>query len=331
MSRILSPGLLDRIDSLKSKIDSSRLEEFVDDISERISRQVLENAPLQDSDNRDRAPEVLKNFRVAWSYAMEHISPSFNLIYLQEVAGRAEPALADGKTYAPLRNSSARFAHVNYTPPSDEMRIRIDLEKILKSIEGTGLHPLEESIFLYFHLARSQPFNNSNKRVANIIMNTSLLREGFAPIPIPRNEEDLFKQYFEGALTGFGEDLNRAIENSLKPYLDPGINQRQFYEYLAQKEESNLSRVINDLNELSEYSIRVDAKSPNSVYLLKKCIAGWFHRDRESRPFKQVVDAKKGKIKLVGEIPLYTLQMILEKTKSRGIKAYKIDVIKKKG
>ena len=78
MSRILSPGLLDRIDSLKSKIDSSRLEEFVDDISERISRQVLENAPLQDSDNRDRAPEVLKNFRVAWSYAMEHISPSFN-------------------------------------------------------------------------------------------------------------------------------------------------------------------------------------------------------------------------------------------------------------
>lgn len=324
---ILNKDLLERVDDLKTRIDSSKLETFAESIFERVSRQVLAHAPIQDADNQRRGIEVVNNFQVAWDYASRNYPGSFNLPYLQEIAGRVEPNLRSPlKTYADFRKDSVRLLGYDFIPPTDESKIRDDLEKVIRSIERTGLHPLEEALFLYLNLARIQPFQNGNKRVSNIVMNVGLLREGFSPIPIPTNEEDLFKQYFEGALYGFQEDNQKAGYNSLRSYLDPGIEQRQFYSYLAEREERALSRVVDRLKGLNQYMITFEAKSPNSAYLLKKQISGWFHRDKETRPFKGTIDVKKGTLELVGEIPLITLKKILECSKKRGIRSYKIAV-----
>ena len=139
-------------------------------------------------------------------------------------------------------------------------------------------------------------------------------------------EEYLFKQYFEGALLGFEDDSSRNGSTSLAPYIHPGLTQKQFYQYLAEKEESNLIRVIDRLKGLNQYEILIETKSPGAVYSLKKQIASWFHRDTEHRPFKQTLSPKKDRIELVGEIPYFTLNKILSSIQKKGSITYKIHV-----
>ena len=321
---ILDKKTIDRIDKLKAQIDQSKLEIFVESIFTKISEQVIANAPIQDIDNRERGAEVIKNFRAAWNYARSNTPPAFSQAHLEEVAGRVEPALrVPNQSYAAIRDSSA---NTGYTcmPPTDRNRVISHLNKVSKSLE-TGLHPVEEALFLYFHLIRIQPFSNANKRTANIIMNTGLLRDGFAPISIPLHEEELFKQYFEGALLGFEDDSANHAPGSSVPYLNPRITQRQFYDYLSDKEENNLRRVTDRLKGVNQYRITIETKNPGVIYSLKKQISGWFHRDKKNRPFKQSL-SKKREIELIGEIPYFTLDTILHSNKNKGINSYKIIV-----
>jgi len=318
---IVNDRILHRLDGLKSRIDSSKLRIFVRGMQERFARLVIQNAPHLDADNKARGNKVIKNFHEAWDYALQNRPEEFNIVHLQDVAGRAEPGLCSpGRQYAGIRQGKAFFKNINYMPPVDETRIRTGLERVLKAIEVSGFHPVEESVFLYAQLARIQPFENSNKRAANIIMNSGLLRQGYPPISIRSWDESAFKQYFEQSLYGFQEDGSKA-NNELDAFLSPGIAQRQFYDYMARKVCDNMSSIVDHLRGLPQCEIQIKSRCPSAVWSVKRKIDNWSRMDR-SRVLDQKVDARKRRIQVVGEIPYKVLDGILKK--SKGIASYDI-------
>lgn len=318
---ILNHDLLDEIENFKEKIDKRKLKNLVDSLFDDMSEKTILNASLQDGDNAQRKDEVMLNFTRAWDYAMFIGGSNFEIHRLEQIAGLVEPCLrAVGKDYAAIRKGGGTaIPGIKYVPPVDEFRIRTHLERMAESIKMGGFHPVEEAVFIYFNLVRVQPFSNANKRTANIIMNSSLLREGFAPISIPANQSGVFDGYFQGALQGFRIDGSDS-DDVLKPYLQPGKEQLRFYDYLGRIERNRLAQLEDYLKGLPHSVLTFKCKDPGPLYTLKKKVSCWCNHNNLS--FQISLDAKARTMEVVGDIPVSVFDKLVDET--RQIKSYKI-------
>ncbi len=318
---IINKQILEEIIASRAKLDTSRIPGFVRDMFSAVEEATIQNTSVQDGDNAERKVEVVQNFREAWRYAEENPVGSLNLLSLTEIAGRIEPLYrAPGQTYSEIRAGSSARLTGGHTAPVDRSRISAHLERVMETVKDAQMHPVEEAIFDYFHLIRIQPFENGNKRTANIVMNSLLRENGFLPISIAEAKVADFKDYLEGAIEGFrtAEGNSPLVKNYA--YNHPDFRQRQFYDFLARIELGNLRCAENKLAGLQGYEISFVSASPSAEYALKRKIAthiaarGLVGQVRLNEPQK--------KIFVTAEIPYATLaRMVAE---SNGINKYNI-------
>ena len=122
----------------------------------------------------------LKGLKDAWEYVLNTIDEELTIDYIKKVHFE----ICKGQNITPLGNFSDRGVGITGTSwrPKlpEECNYTKDLQEILNSP-----HKLEKCINIFCYLQRSQMFIDGNKRVANLIANKEMIRNGQGIISIP--------------------------------------------------------------------------------------------------------------------------------------------------
>jgi fido (protein-threonine AMPylation protein) len=318
--RFVDDSLIDDIESAKERIDKKRLELFVNKLFVDMEKQANEFAATSDEDNILNAKDVVKSYQQAWDHAIDHQDGKFNRILLTEVAALIEPCqmLHSLRPYADFRETeSYGWKDVSYCPPAGKDRVIEHISRMERVLNNKCIHPIEEAFFTFLHISRIQPFEYGNKRTANIMMNSLLKYNNFAPIIF--KDQQTYRRLLVEAAKGFRNDGSQTSEG-LYPYLNPGKEQLAFYEHLANIELKELQTVEHILKGLHQYRVELKAKGQCCNYAVKAKVDSWF-RTKDRRHVIQL-SAKTGIMNIVGDIPVETLDQIIRA--SAGIKKYKI-------
>ena len=121
----------------------------------------------------------LKGLKDAWEYVLNTIDEELTIDYIKKVHFE----ICKGQNITPLGNFRDRGVGITGTSwrPKlpEECNYTKDLQEILNSP-----HKLEKCINLFCYLQRSQMFIDGNKRVANLIANKEMIRNGQGIISI---------------------------------------------------------------------------------------------------------------------------------------------------
>lgn len=122
----------------------------------------------------------LKGLKDAWVYVMESLDAKLNIDYIKKIHFE----VCKGQNIFPLGDFRDRGVGITGTPwrpklPS-ECNYDLELQELLK-IEN----PLDRCLSLFCWIQRSQMFLDWNKRVANLVANKEMIRNGQGIISVP--------------------------------------------------------------------------------------------------------------------------------------------------
>ncbi len=325
MGVLLEDSSLARIDAAKERIDARRIEDYVQLMHRDLMQEVIRHAPTLDEDNAARQNLVVKSFRNAWDYVLQKFNGSVDIMFLQDVAGRLEPPMAvEGKEYAQLRKGlvELKINGRTYVPPSDKSRILVALERVEGAAKDANLHPVEEALFYNLHLTRIQPFENANKRTANIIMNAILYKNGYFPVHLREQDVGPYKKLIGDAILGFRESAAKYDPKDKEPFIFPERNQKIFYNFLGSREASELSLAEDRLRGLHSYKIEFSGvKERGALFAAKNNIHKWF--DSHGLPHQErLTTTGMRTLEVFGDIPRDNLGTLLRNI--RGIGSFSI-------
>ena len=122
----------------------------------------------------------LKGLKDAWVYVMESLDAKLNIDYIKKIHFE----VCKGQNIFPLgdfRDRGVGITGTSWRPklPS-ECNYDLELQELLK-IEN----PLDRCLSLFCWIQRSQMFLDRNKRVANLVANKEMIRNGQGIISVP--------------------------------------------------------------------------------------------------------------------------------------------------
>lgn len=122
----------------------------------------------------------LKGLKDAWGYVMDSLDAKLNIDYIKKIHFE----VCNGQNIFPLgdfRDRGVGITGTSWRPklPS-ECNYDLELQKLLK-IEN----PLDRCLSLFCQIQRSQMFLDRNKRVANLVANKEMIRNGQEIISVP--------------------------------------------------------------------------------------------------------------------------------------------------
>lgn len=122
----------------------------------------------------------LKGLKDAWVYVMESLDAKLNIDYIKKIHFE----VCKGQNIFPLgdfRDRGVGITGTSWRPklPS-ECNYDLELQELLK-IEN----PLDRCLSLFCWIQRSQMFLDGNKRVANLVANKEMIRNGQGIISVP--------------------------------------------------------------------------------------------------------------------------------------------------
>ncbi len=305
---ILESELVQKIEEAKGRLDKSKIPDFVLQVRAAVHKQARDQAAVLDEDNREREREVIASYDKAWDYLLENYQGKITLDLLLEAGGRIEPKLANEER-AHIRDRSCVMKGMRYRPPTDQVRIQRDLDRMFEVLEESNLHPVEYAAYSHFHLVRIQPLLNGNKRTASILMNAHLWHHNLAPISLPSSERGIYIALFSGACAGFEEKQSQG--ESALAYRNFEFQQQGFFTYLGSKVLSNLKCAEKQLFAVPRYVVTMPHSTPGELYTTKGRIDSWFRHLTRSHHLS--LDKKAHSIHVIGDIPYESLQELVEK------------------
>lgn len=94
-------------------------------------------------------------------------------------------------------------------------------------VGGTGRHAMEDVADLHAEFERIHPFRDGNGRVGRLVMNLILVRSGYPPAIIYKQDRTTYLRGLQRADSGdpglLGELLARAVKNSIDRFILPGL------------------------------------------------------------------------------------------------------------
>lgn len=122
----------------------------------------------------------LKGLKDAWEYVLNTIDEKLTIDYIKKIHFQ----ICKGQNIEPLgefRDKGVGITGTSYRPKlHSECNYDEELEEILK-LENA----LDRSITLFLWIQRSQMFLDGNKRVANLVANKEMIRNGLGIIAVP--------------------------------------------------------------------------------------------------------------------------------------------------
>jgi len=205
----LPPNVLLNIDYVRNNINNIIYEQaVVEGVSATFldTEEILEKGSSRNVSFDDTL--TILNLKNAWQYVLDEdtVRQKMSFWTLSTIAGYVN----DRQVSYPdeLRSTPARISGSSYKPkiPNKE-EIVGDLTDIINKNKG-----IETAIDLLVYLAKSQAFNNGNKRTALIFANLYLIKNGLGYISVPSNLEKDYKLL----LVEYYEDKNTNVKAFLR-------------------------------------------------------------------------------------------------------------------
>jgi len=167
----------------------------------------------------------VKNHEFALAH-LEQLSKSKKNLTIQEILElhgyimRSVEDLYAGR----LRNGGVRIAGANFIPPHAH-KVSDLLDDLMATVNHNpmGLNPIEMAAFFHHQMVWIHPFFDGNGRTARLAMNLILIRAGFPPAIILRQDRKKYYTALNSANQGNYQKLMllmaQALERSLNIYL----------------------------------------------------------------------------------------------------------------
>jgi len=115
--------------------------------------------------------------------------------------------------------------------PPNYLKIVMLMDEYIKNIEKLKLQNVKKAAFIHHEFVRIHPFIDGNGRVARLITNFYLMKNGYPPIVIQKEDR---KKYYktlskadQGNLSFFATLIARAVNESLQYYLSSFIDEER--------------------------------------------------------------------------------------------------------
>jgi len=148
----------------------------------------------------------------------------------------------DTKYAGIYRDMNVRITGSNHTPP-DALLLKELMTKFCKKTLNTKEHPVIEAAKAHFEFASIHPFVDGNGRTARLLMNLILIKKGYFPAIILKNDRMKYYQVLEKGHKGNVEDfiffVGRSLERTIYLYFEaiPKIKSN----FITLKEASKIS------------------------------------------------------------------------------------------
>ncbi|XP_075150133.1 FIC domain protein adenylyltransferase [Haematobia irritans] len=107
--------------------------------------------------------------------------------------------------------------------PGDLSILMRHFENWLNSDQVLSLHPIKHAALAHYKLVHIHPFIDGNGRTSRLLMNTLLMRAGYPPVIIPKQQRHKYYQYLqianEGDIRPFVRFIADCTEKTLDLYL----------------------------------------------------------------------------------------------------------------
>ncbi|MCK4732962.1 MAG: Fic family protein [Methanophagales archaeon] len=122
------------------------------------------------------------------------------------------------------RVHNVRITGATKTPP-DFSKVYLRIDDLIESLKDTEKreHPIKTATFLHHKLVEIHPFADGNGRVARLLTNLYLMKEGYPPIVLRKEERRKYYHVLhiadEGNLGPFANFIAKSVDESLTLYL----------------------------------------------------------------------------------------------------------------
>lgn len=176
----------------------------------------------QISKNMLKAVESIKEKRVLnRQYLLE-----LHRTIMASFEGKSPGKIRGGQVYLQKRDEENPLGtEIRYRPPHFSKVGKL-LDEFIEWYNATPLNPIEKAAQAHYRLYKIHPFLDGNKRMCRLILNKTLIDEGFPLLNISTKKE----QYFQTIIDSVEKDLPKKLaEFTLKEYF------RQIKEFLRAK------------------------------------------------------------------------------------------------
>jgi Fic family protein len=181
------------------------------------------------------------------------------------------------------RTSNVRIAGSKTTPPSYSKIIN-SMENYISNIHELKIHPIKKAAFIHHELVRIHPFFDGNGRVSRLITNLYLMKAGYPPIILKK--ENRRKYYLvlqradDGDLSFLANFIAKAVHESLMYYLSSFIDDDRL---ITLKEIAEFSPYSQEYLSLRARQNKLDAiKIENIWYSSKRALKYYLKSLRKS-------------------------------------------------
>ena len=106
------------------------------------------------------------------------------------------------------RTKNVRITGAVKTPPN-YIKVPRLMEQLLEEIKKTDENPIKKTAYIHHELTKIHPFTDGNGRVARILTNILLIKDGYPPVTLKK--EDRAKYY---------DNLRKADNGNLNPFIN---------------------------------------------------------------------------------------------------------------
>ena len=143
------------------------------------------------------------------------------------------------------RTGNVGITGADIKPPSFLKIVKL-MDQYILNIKKLRLHPIKKSAYIHHELVRIHPFWDGNGRVARLLTNFYLMKKGYPPIVIQKEDR---KNYYKslnkadhGDLSDFASFIARAVNESLQYYLSSFIEEERLVSLSELSKKSDYSQ-----------------------------------------------------------------------------------------
>jgi len=152
--------------------------------------------------------------------------------FSQEIIQQIHEFVTKGMLKNPgqYRTENVRITGAKIRPPSYHKIVKL-IDEYIQNIEKLKLQTIKKASFIHHEFVRIHPFIDGNGRVARLLTNFYLMKKGYPPIVIQKEDR---KKYYrslnkadQGDLSEFAMFIARSVNESIQYYLSSFIDEER--------------------------------------------------------------------------------------------------------
>jgi len=168
------------------------------------------------------------------------------------------------------RTENVRITGSKTTPPSYSKIIKF-MEEYISNIKELKLHPIKKAAFIHHELVHIHPFLDGNGRIARLITNLHLMKQGYPPIVLKKEDRRKYYRFLQRAdesdLSPFANFIAKAVHEALMYYLSSFVEDERL---ISLKEIADFSPYSQEYLSLRARQGKLDAVKIENVWYSSK-------------------------------------------------------------